>query len=72
MNPARRATGEECSLFTLFFRAIVLYAVMIAAMRLMGRRQLGEFQPYEFALALLLADLISSPRRACPPRSCTG
>ena len=48
-------------MFTLFFRAMILYAVMIAAMRLMGRRQLGEFQPYEFALTILLADLISSP-----------
>ena len=48
-------------MFTLFFRAIILYAVMIAAMRVMGRRQLGQFQTYEFALTILLADLISSP-----------
>lgn len=48
-------------LFTLFFRAMILYAVMIATMRMMGRRQLGQFQPYEFALTILLADLISSP-----------
>lgn len=48
-------------MFTLFFRAMILYAVMVAAMRIMGRRQLGEFQPYEFALTILLADLISSP-----------
>ena len=48
-------------MFTLFFRAMILYAVMIATMRVMGRRQLGEFQPYEFALTILLADLISSP-----------
>ena len=48
-------------MLTLFLRAIILYAVMIAAMRLMGRRQLGQFQPYEFALTILLADLVSSP-----------
>ena len=40
---------------------MILYAVMIATMRVMGRRQLGQFQPYEFALTILLADLVSSP-----------
>lgn len=48
-------------MLTLFFRAIILYLVMVLAMRAMGRRQLGQFQPYEFALTIILADLISSP-----------
>ena len=48
-------------MFTLFFRAAFLYAVMILTMRLLGKRQLGEFEPYELALTILLADIISSP-----------
>lgn len=48
-------------MLTLFLRAIILYLVMVVAMRAMGRRQLGQFQPYEFALTIILADLISSP-----------
>ena len=48
-------------MLTLFLRAIILYLVMVIAMRAMGRRQLGQFQPYEFALTIILADLISSP-----------
>jgi len=48
-------------MLTLFLRAIILYLVMILAMRAMGRRQLGQFQPYEFALTIILADLISTP-----------
>ena len=48
-------------MLTLFLRAIILYLVMIVAMRAMGRRQLGQFQPYEFALTIILADLISTP-----------
>ncbi len=48
-------------MFTLFFRAMLLYAVMILTMRALGKRQLGEFQPYEFALTILLADIISTP-----------
>ncbi len=48
-------------MLTLFLRAIILYLVMIVAMRAMGRRQLGQFQPYEFAMTIILADLISAP-----------
>lgn len=48
-------------MFTLFFRAMLLYGTMILTMRALGKRQLGEFQPYEFALTILLADIISGP-----------
>ena len=48
-------------MFTLFFRGAVLYMTMILVMRGLGKRQLGEFQPYEFAMTILLADVISAP-----------
>ena len=48
-------------MFTLFFRGMFLYAAMILVMRALGKRQLGEYQPYEFAMAILLADVISAP-----------
>ena len=48
-------------MFTLFFRGMILYAVMILVMRALGKRQLGQFQPYEFAMTILLADVISAP-----------
>ena len=48
-------------MFTLFLRAVFLYGVMILTMRALGKRQLGEFQPYELALTILLADIISGP-----------
>ena len=48
-------------MFTLFFRGALLYVVMIVTMRARGKRQLGEFEPYELAMTILLADLISSP-----------
>jgi len=48
-------------MFTLFLRALILYVVMIITMRGLGKRQLGQFQPYEFAIAILLADLIATP-----------
>lgn len=48
-------------MFTLFVRAVFLYAMMILVMRGLGKRQLGEFEPYELALTILLADIISGP-----------
>ena len=48
-------------MFTLFLRSVFLYGLMILTMRLLGKRQLGEFEPYELALTILLADIISSP-----------
>lgn len=48
-------------MFTLFFRAMLLYILLIATMRALGKRQLGEFQPYEFALTILLAEIIADP-----------
>ena len=48
-------------MFALFFRGMILYIVMIVVMRGLGKRQLGQFQPYEFAMTILLADVISAP-----------
>lgn len=51
-------------MFTLFIRGALLYIVMIVTMRALGKRQLGEFEPYELAMTILLADLISSPMQS--------
>jgi len=48
-------------MFSLFFRGMMLYIAMIMLMRALGKRQLGQFQPYEFAMTILLADVISAP-----------
>ena len=48
-------------MFTLFMRGAVLYLVMILVIRGLGKRQLGEFQPFELAMTILLADVISAP-----------
>ncbi len=42
-------------------RTIVIYVILIIAMRIMGRRQLGELQPIELVVTLLISDLASVP-----------
>jgi uncharacterized membrane protein YcaP (DUF421 family) len=44
-----------------FFRTIILYLLLIAAVRLMGKKQVGELEPTELVLAMLLSDLASVP-----------
>ena len=44
-----------------FFRAVFLYLVLILTVRLMGKRQVGQMEPSEFVVTMLLADLASIP-----------
>lgn len=42
-------------------RSIILYFLLLLSIRLMGKRQLGELEPSEFVIAMLLADLAAVP-----------
>lgn len=44
-----------------FFRAIVLYILVLIVMRLMGKREIGQLQPFELAISIMIADLASIP-----------
>lgn len=48
-------------MLTIFFRAVILYGVSVFAVRLMGKRQIGQLQPYELVAAILIADLAAGP-----------
>ncbi len=44
-----------------FLRTAILYLLLIAAVRLMGKKQVGELEPTELVFAMLLSDLASVP-----------
>ena len=44
-----------------FFRAILLYILVLVVMRLMGKREIGQLQPFELAISIMIADLASIP-----------
>ena len=48
----------------LVVRTLILYGMVIAAMRIMGKRQLGELQPSELVVAIMISDLASVPMQA--------
>lgn len=45
----------------LFIRAVILYAVVIFVIRLMGKRQIGEMQPSELVITILISEVASLP-----------
>ena len=48
-------------MFISYFRTVVLYLVLILVIRLMGKRQIGQLEPSEFVVTMLVADLASIP-----------
>lgn len=48
-------------MFVCLLRSVILYLLLILAIRLMGKRQIGEMGPTEFVVTLLISDLASVP-----------
>ena len=48
-------------MFIYFIRTILLYIFVVLGLRLMGKRQIGEMEPAEFVVTMLIANLASIP-----------
>ena len=48
-------------MLTLFIRAVIIYLMLIGAMRFLGKRQLGQLEPSEVVVTMLVADLAAMP-----------
>ena len=48
-------------MLTLVLRCLIIYIIVLIIFRLMGKRQLGELQPFEFVITLIIADLATIP-----------
>ncbi len=48
-------------MFLSYMRTIILYLILIAVIRLMGKRQVGQMEPTEFVVTMLIANLASIP-----------
>lgn len=44
-----------------FVRTLILYVVIVIVLRLLGKRQIGQLQPSELVVALVIADLAAVP-----------
>lgn len=52
---------EEEVMLATFFRSIIIYIIVLIVMRLMGKREIGQMQPFELAISIMIADLASIP-----------
>lgn len=48
-------------MLTAFFRTVILYLLLMVGLRLTGKRQLGQLEPTELVLMMLLSDLAAVP-----------
>ena len=48
-------------MFTGLVRTVILYLFIIVGIRLMGKRQVGELEPSELVMSLIIADLAAVP-----------
>lgn len=48
-------------MFIVLIRTIILYALVVLTMRLMGKRQIGELEPFELVISIMISDLASLP-----------
>ena len=48
-------------MFTMIFRAIILYCILLIIIRIMGKRQIAQLQPFELVITLIIADLATIP-----------
>ncbi len=48
-------------MFIVFIRVLIIYLTVLVFLRMMGKRQIGEMQPYEVVITLIIADLATLP-----------
>lgn len=45
----------------IFLRAFILFGILLVVIRLMGKRQLGEMEPFELVITLVISELACIP-----------
>ena len=48
-------------MIAVLFRTVILYLLVIVALRLMGKRQIGDMQPSELVITLLISEIAAIP-----------
>ncbi|MGE5551753.1 MAG: YetF domain-containing protein [Bacteroidota bacterium] len=48
-------------MLVIFARTLILYFLVVLVMRLMGKRQIGQLQPFELVVAIMLSELAAVP-----------
>ena len=53
--------GNNFFMITTILRCIIIYFIALFVLRVMGKRQIGQMQPFELVITLIIADLATVP-----------
>ena len=56
-----QAVAQNVGMLIIFIRAIILFFVLLFVFRLMGKRQIGEMEPFELVITLVISELACIP-----------
>ncbi|GAA0744489.1 DUF421 domain-containing protein [Clostridium oceanicum] len=48
-------------MFIVLIRTLILYFIVVLSMRLMGKKQIGELEPFELVITIMISELASLP-----------
>lgn len=48
-------------MLTIFFRGLIIFGVLLIVIRLMGKRQIGEMEPFELVITLVISEIACVP-----------
>lgn len=48
-------------MLVVFARTLILYTIVVIVMRIMGKRQIGQLQPFELVVAIMISELAAVP-----------
>lgn len=48
-------------MLVVFVRSLILFLIVVIVMRIMGKRQIGQLQPFELAVAIMISELAAVP-----------
>jgi len=51
-------------MFELVYRTVLIYFIVLAIVRLMGKREIGQLSPFDFVVAIIIAELAAIPMEA--------
>lgn len=56
-----RRVAHTTDMIIIFIRAIILFSVLLLVFRMMGKRQIGEMEPFELVITLVISELACIP-----------
>lgn len=58
---SQQSIGKDGFVLIVFARTLILYIFVVVVMRIMGKRQIGQLQPFELAIAIMISELAAVP-----------